>query len=514
MRTWIRTALTAAAVWATSIGPGAAGAAAQVQATIAIDTKQPGPVIEPAVYSQFAEHLGKGIYDGVWVGPDSSIPNTQGFRTDVVEALRRLQVPAVRWPGGCFADSYDWRDGIGPRDQRPAHPNFFWGGVEDNAFGTHEFMDFVELIGSEAYLAGNMGSMEPRSMGQWVEYVTGTADSTLVRQRRANGRDKPWRVKYFGVGNETWGCGGNMTPETSAAMHSRYQTFLKAGPENGPLIRVASGSQGDDVNFTEVLMRDAGKHLDAISLHYYTIRHDWEHKGSATDFDEAGWTASIAKARQMDGYLVQHIAAMDRHDPEKRVALYVDEWGNWFDGEPGAPALYQQNTLLDAVTAASTLNIFHRHTDRVKLTAIAQMVNVLQAMILTDGPRMVLTPTYHVFEMYRPFQGAVPYPVSIASPSFTAGEFTVPVIDATAARGKDGKLWLALVNADPRRRAEVAIGEGRSATGRVLTADRITAHNTFDNPNTVTPRPYSARAGRDELTLEVPARSVVVVSID
>jgi alpha-N-arabinofuranosidase len=485
-------------------------AQAQTQATLTIDSNRPGPVIEPAVYAQFAEHLGKGIYDGVWVGPDSSIPNTQGYRTDVLEALRRLQVPVVRWPGGCFADDYDWRDGIGPRDQRPVRPNRFWGGTEDNAFGTHEFMDFVELIGSEAYLAGNMGSMEPRAMGQWVEYITSPSNSTLAQQRRANGREQPWRVKYFGVGNESWGCGGNMTAETSAAMHRRYQTFVTAPPENGKMIRVATGSQGDDVKFTEVLMRDAGEQMDAISLHYYTIRHTWEKKGSATDFDEAGWTASIAKARQMDDYLVQHKAAMDRHDPEKRVALYVDEWGNWFDPEPGAPALYQQNTLLDAVTAASTLNIFHRHTDRVKLTAIAQMVNVLQAMILTDGPRMVLTPTYHVFDLYRPFQGAVPYPVGIASPSFTAGEFTVPVIDATAARGKDGKLWLALVNADPRRSAEVAVGQGRSATGRVLTADRINAHNTFDNPNAVAPRPYSARAGRDGLTLEVPARSVAV----
>jgi alpha-N-arabinofuranosidase len=356
--------------------------------------------------------------------------------------------------------------------------------------------------------------MEPRAMGQWVEYMTATSNSTLAQQRRANGREEPWKVPYFGVGNESWGCGGNMTAETSAAMHRRYQTFITAPPENGKMVRVATGSQGDDVAFTDVLMRDAAEHMDAISLHYYTIRHNWEKKGSATDFDEAGWALSIVKAEQMDDHLVQHIAVMDRHDPEKRVALYVDEWGNWFDGEPGAPALYQQNTLLDAVTAATTLNIFHRHTDRVKLTAIAQMVNVLQAMILTDGPRMVLTPTYHVFDMYRPFQGATPYPVGIASPSFTAGEVTMPMIDASAARGKDGKLWLALVNRDPRRSAEVSLGQGRSATGRVLTADRINAHNTFDNPNAVTPRPYSARAARDGLTLEVPARSVVVVAID
>ena len=513
--TGIKAILAAAAMLATGVGAAAtAQTATPPRATIAIDADSPGPVIEPAVYAQFAEHLGKGIYDGVWVGPDSPIPNTQGFRTDVVEALRRLQVPAVRWPGGCFADSYDWRDGIGPRDQRPVRTNFFWGGLEDNAFGTHEFMDFVELIGSEAYLAGNMGSMEPRAMGEWVEYVTGTANSTLTQERRANGRERPWRVKYFGVGNETWGCGGNMTAETSAAMHRRYQTFLSVPSENGKLIRVASGSQGDDVNFTDVLMRDAGKHLDAISLHYYTIRHNWEKKGSATDFDEAGWATSIAKARQMDDHLVQHIAAMDRHDPEKRVALYVDEWGNWFDTEPGAPALYQQNSLLDAVTAATTLNIFHRHTDRVKLTAIAQMVNVLQAMILTDGPRMVLTPTYHVFDMYRPFQGAVPYPIEIATPSYVEGEITLPMIDASAARGKDGKLWLALVNTDPRRSAEVALGEGRAAMGRVLTAAAITAHNTFDNPDAVAPRSYSARAGSKGLTLTLPARSVVVVSIE
>ncbi len=509
---WIKTVLATGALLAAALGGTARAQTMQAQATI--DVGSPGPVIEPAIYAQFAEHLGKGIYDGVWVGPDSPIPNTRGYRNDVLEALRRLQVPAVRWPGGCFADDYDWRDGIGPRDSRPVRPNRFWGGTEDNAFGTHEFMDFVELIGSEAYLAGNMGSMEPRAMGQWVEYITATSNSTLAQQRRANGRDEPWRIKYFGVGNESWGCGGNMTAETSAAMHRRYQTFLTAPPENGPMVRVATGSQGDDVKFTEVLMRDAGEHMDAISLHYYTIRHNWDKKGSATDFDEAGWAKSIASARRMDGYLVQHIAAMDRHDPEKRVALYVDEWGNWFDTEPGDPALYQQNTLLDAVTAATTLNIFHRHTERVKLTAIAQMVNVLQAMILTDGPRMVLTPTYHVFDMYRPFQGAVPYRVGIASPSFTEGGVTLPAIDASAARGKDGKLWLALVNIDPRRSVEVALGQARTATGRLLTADRINAHNTFDNPDAVAPRPYSARAGGDGLKLALPAGSLVVVSIE
>jgi alpha-N-arabinofuranosidase len=489
-------------------------AEAQTRATLAIDTAHPGPVIEPAIYTQFAEHLGTGIYGGVWVGPDSPIPNTNGYRTDVLDALRHLQVPAIRWPGGCFADDYDWRDGIGPRDRRPARANANWGGVETNAFGTNEFMNFAELVGADAYLAGNMGSMEPRAMGQWIEYITSNSNSTLAQQRRANGRDKPWKVKYFGIGNETWGCGGNMTAETSAAMHRRYQGFVHVPGENGQMVRVASGASGDDVHFTEVMMRDAGKHMDAISLHQYTIRKDWDHKGSATEFNETDWATSIAHARRMDDLLVQHSAVMDRYDPEKRVALYVDEWGNWFDQEPGTPALYQQNSLLDAVTAAETLNIFHRHTDRVKLTAIAQMVNVLQAMILTDGPKMVLTPTYHLFDMYRPFQGAVPYSVSIASPTFTEGTVTLPAIDASAARGKDGKLWLALVNADPRHSAEVALGTGKTATGRVLTADKITAHNTFDHPDTVVPRPYSARAGSNGLKLSLPAKSVVVVSIE
>ena len=512
---WAKAVVIGAATLAIGFaGPASAQARAKVEATVAIDTDQPGPVIEPAIYAQFAEHLGTGIYGGIWVGPDSPIPNTDGYRTDVLEALRHLQVPAIRWPGGCFADDYDWRDGIGPREGRPARANANWGGVETNAFGTNEFMNFAELVGADAYVAGNMGSMEPRAMGQWIEYITSNSDSTLAQQRRASGRDKPWKVKYFGIGNETWGCGGNMTAETSAAMHRRYQGFIHVPGEKGPMVRVASGASGDDVHFTEVMMRDAGKHMDAISLHQYTIRNDWEHKGSATDFDEAGWATSIAHARRMDDLLVQHSAVMDRYDPEKRVALYVDEWGNWFDQEPGTPALYQQNSLLDAVTAATTLNIFHRHTDRVKLTAIAQMVNVLQAMILTDGPRMVLTPTYHVFEMYRPFQGATPYSMEIASPDYTEGDITVPMVDGTAARGKDGKLWLALVNTDPQRSAEVALGEGRTATGRVLTAGSITAHNTFDNPNAVAPRPYSARAGRDGLKLTLPARSVVVVSVD
>jgi alpha-N-arabinofuranosidase len=490
---------------------------AAVDVTLTIDTAHPGPVIEPAVYGQFAEHLGHGIYGGIWVGPDSPIPNIRGYRKDVVDALRRLHVPVIRWPGGCFADEYDWRDGIGPRAKRPARVNTNWGGViETNAFGTHEFMDFADLIGADAYVAGNMGSMAPRDMAQWVEYMTSPLPSSLALERRANGRAAPWRLKYFGVGNESWGCGGNMRPEFAADMYKRYATFLKSPAGAPPIIKVASGANGDDYHWTEVMMRDAASQIDAISMHYYTLNNGWAHKGRATGFDEAGWASQLAQARRMDELVTRHSAIMDKYDPAKRVALYIDEWGTWYDQEPGSTPgfLYQQNTLRDAEVAALTLDIFHRHTDRVKLAAIAQMVNVLQAMILTDGARMVLTPTYHVFEMYEPFQGATPYPVRIDTPDYTVAGTTLPIVDASAARGRDGKLWLALVNLDPDRAAQVTTAIPGTASGRMLTAARMDAHNSFDQPNVVVPQPFAGRRVGDRLVFELPAKSIAVVGIE
>ena len=507
-------ALACAAMVGTS---GAASAKSAETAAIAIDLAHPGPKIEPAVNGQFAEHLGDGIYGGIWVGPDSEIPNTQGYRNDVLHALQKLHVPVIRWPGGCFADQYDWRDGIGPRDKRPVRINANWGGVEEpNSFGTHEFFNFAELVGADVYLAGNMGSMEPRAMGQWLEYITSPSRSSLAQERRANGRDKPWQVRYLGFGNETWGCGGNMDAATSAMMHRRYQTFVSVTGENGPMTKVASGASGDDYDFTETMMKDAARTFDAISLHYYTLRGDWSVKGSAVGFSEADWIKQVANARRMDELISGHSKVMDKYDPEKRVGLFVDEWGNWFDGAlaDSGRVLYQQNTLLDAVTAASTLNIFYRHSDRVRLAAIAQMVNVLQAMILTDGPRMVLTPTYHVFDMYQPFMGATPYPVAVTTQPVLADGSNVPTIDAVAARGRDGKLWLTIVNADPEHAVDVRLGLNGTAKGRVLTASKIDAHNTFDKPDQVTPQPYKVGASKGGLVLPVPAKSVVVVAID
>lgn len=491
-------------------------AQAPVSVTVTVDTAKAGPKIEPAIYGQFAEHLGRGIYEGVWVGTDSKIPNTNGYRNDVLAALKHIKVPVVRWPGGCFADEYDWRDGIGPSAKRPVRINRHWGGVtEDNAFGTHEFMNYSELLGTDAYVAGNMGSMDPRAMSQWMEYMT-AEKGTLAEERKKNGREKPWAVKYFGVGNETWGCGGSMRPEYSADLHRRYAEFVNP-PSGKKLVKVASGANGSDYNFTDVMMREAGNKMNALSVHYYTLpTGKWDKKGAATGFSEDEWASTLGRAIFMDELITKHEAMMDKHDPEKKVALYVDEWGTWYDQESGSTPgfLYQQNSLRDAEVAALTLNIFHRHTERVKMTNIAQMVNVLQAMILTDKGRMVLTPTYHVFDMYVPFQGATPYPADVKGPIYEKAGFKVPMVDVSAARGADGKLYLSLTNTDPNKAARVTTNLSGNARGRILTGPAIDTHNTFDQPNAIQPAVYSARSSGGKLTLDLPAKSVVVVAVE
>jgi alpha-N-arabinofuranosidase len=388
--------------------------------------------------------------------------------------------------------------------------------IESNAFGTHEFLDFTELLGADAFVSGNMGSMEPRAMGQWFEYMTATTPTALVQERRRNGRERPWRVRYFGFGNETWGCGGTMRPEYSADLHRRYQSFIANPPGVPPVVRVASGSHDSNYNFTEVLMREAGQQMDAISLHYYTLPGNWDRKGPALGFGEDQWAVTLAKARRIDDFITRHSAIMDRYDPQRRVALYVDEWGTWYDQEQGSTPgfLYQQNSLRDAVVAALTLNVFQRHTDRVKLAAIAQMVNVLQAMILTDGPRMLTTPTYHVFDLYQPFQGATPFPVAVETPRYRFGETDLPMVDATAARGADGKLYLALVNLDPRRPARVTTALSGTARGRILTGPAMDTHNTFDAPDTIRPAPYAGRREGGHVAFDLPPRSVAVVAVE
>jgi alpha-N-arabinofuranosidase len=488
--------------------------------SVTIRADQAGPVINPNIYGQFAEHLGAGIYGGVWVGENSDIPNTNGYRNDVIQALRDLKVPLVRWPGGCFADEYHWREGIGPRDKRPIKVNTHWGGVpETNEFGTHEFMTFAEMIGAKVYISGNVGSGSPQEMADWIEYMTSPTTSTLANLRRQNGRDEPWDVHFFGIGNETWGCGGNMRPEFYADLFRQYETFIKTPKGKRPVI-VASGGYDAGTEWAQVLTTRVEKGLDAISHHYYTIPTGvWEKKGNSTGFGEDQWASTLANTMKIDQFITNNVRILDRNDPDGKIGFYVDEWGTWYDPEPGRDPgfLYQQNTLRDAIVAGLNLNIFHKHARRVHMTNIAQMVNVLQAMILTDGPKMALTPTYHVFHMYRPFQGATYLPADVRTPQYTHGKTKLPAVTVSAARDTSGNLQLALVNLDPHREARVSTrlkgASVQSASGRLLTAEVMDAHNTPDAPNRVEPTTISGTVEGDTLVLRLPPKSVSVVQL-
>lgn len=487
--------------------------------TATINAASPGPVYDKRIFTQFAEHLGNGIYGGLWVGNDKTIPNTNGFRNDVIAALRNLSVPVVRWPGGCFADEYHWREGIGGKSKRPVKINTHWGGVtEPNTVGTHEFFELVRQIGAEAYVAGNVGNGTPQEMAEWVEYMTSPA-GTLAEERAKNGHKEPWAVPYFGVGNELWGCGGNMRAEYAADVTRRYATFIKA-PRGTRIMKIAAGANSDDYNWTETMMKMASGQLDALSLHYYTIPGAWPPRASSTQFDETGWANTLAEALRIDELITKHSAIMDKYDPAKRIWLAVDEWGTWYADDPGTHPgfLRQQNTLRDALVASIHLDIFARHADRVKMTAIAQMVNVLQAMILTDGSKMALTPTYHVFEMYKPWQDATVLPISIDTPWYHKDKWSMPAVSGSAVRGKDGKVHVGLSNLDPNQPNSVTVKlDGLNAanvTGRILTASAINAHNTFDAPDTVKPVAFTgAQVSGGTLSVTLPPKSVVVLEL-
>ena len=491
-------------------------------AKILIHADRPGTIIDRHIYGQFAEHLGHGIYEGVWVGEDASIPNVRGFRSDVVAALRELRVPVVRWPGGCFADEYHWRDGIGPRAGRLVTLNTNWGGLPDtNEFGTHEFLDFVEVIGAEAYINGNLGTGSPAEMVEWLQYLTSNETTALTAERARNGHAQPWKIAYFGVGNEAWGCGGNMTPEHYLDLFRQYVTFLKSPPGARPLI-VASGGHDTDTSWSEALISHAPSDMDAISFHYYTSPNDrWELKGPATAFGAGQWISTFAHALRMEERISSNSRVLDKYDPAKKVAFAVDEWGTWYDPEPGREPgfLYQQNTLRDALVAALTFNIFHRHADRVRMANIAQMVNVLQAMILTQGRKMVLTPTYHVFRMFRPFQDATFLPSDLQVRDYTLGGVSLPAVSGSAARTGDGAIVVALVNVDPNESvavsAALAGATPHAVEGSVLTASAMDARNTFEDPQAVRPAPLAgAKLDRGTLSVTLPPKSVVVVHLE
>ena len=476
-------------------------------------------VISRHIYGHFSEHLGHCIYGGYWVGESSSIPNTRGIRNDVVEALKKVQIPNLRWPGGCFADEYHWLDGIGPREQRPEMINTHWGGVtEDNSFGTHEFLDLCEQLGTEPYICGNVGSGSVEEMSKWVEYINFDGKSPMADLRRQNSREEPWNVKFWGVGNENWGCGGHMTAEFYADQYRRYATFCRNYGENR-LLKIAGGANSNDLNWTETLMRKIPRgEMYGISLHYYTT--NWRKKGSATDFTEQEYIEILERCLNIAGVIDKHITIMDKYDPDKHVALVFDEWGTWYDVEPGTNPgfLFQQNTLRDAFVAALTLNYLNERCERIKMANIAQTVNVLQALIFTKDDKMVLTPTYHVYEMYKVHQDATLLPVDLDCGSYEYNGKKLPALSASASKDKDGVIHVSLVNIDPRQNIDLSIElRGTSVSGvsgRILTAPELNSMNTFEERDKVIPALLNkTKITNNTLTLTIPAKSVIVLEI-
>jgi alpha-N-arabinofuranosidase len=503
--------------------------AAEQKVELSVDASKAGVKIDRNIFGQFAEHLGHGVYEGIWVGPDSPIPNTRGIRNDVVAALKAIKVPNVRWPGGCFADEYHWRNGIGPRRPETLNPN--WGGViEPNTFGTHEFMDFLDQIGAEAFLSINVGSGTPQEAADWLEYLTTAQPTTLARERAANGHPAPYKIAFLGIGNESWDCGGNMTAEYYLSQLKIYNRFVRnfnpTQRDNQQMLKIAVGPGGGEPRFiewTETVMQAWQKRqwswdMNGLSLHNYTVVR-WPPAFKSVGFGEAEYCQILKSTLEMENLISRHSAIMDKYDPQKKIALVVDEWGAWYAPLPGSNPgfLVQQNSQRDAILAALNLNIFARHADRVRIANIAQMINVLQAMIMTEKEKMVLTPTYQVFKMYVPFQDALFVPVAFNAGSFTNGDITLPRVDAIAAKDTAGRLWLAITNVDPNQPVDAEISlpgiTAKSAEGETLTAPKVDSVNTFEAPNTVVPKPISAKVQGGKLAMKLDPKSVTVISI-
>jgi alpha-N-arabinofuranosidase len=498
---------------------------------LTVDASKSGAKIDRNIFGQFAEHLGHGIYEGIWVGPDSKIPNTRGIRNDVVGALKALKVPNVRWPGGCFADEYHWRNGIG--SERVATLNSNWGGVIDpNTFGTHEFMDFIDQIGSEAYVSVNVGSGTPKEAADWLEYMTAEQPTTLAKERAANGHPAAYKIPYLGVGNESWDCGGNMSADYYLSQFKIYSRFVHnfnpaQQEKQQQMLKIAVGPGGGEprwTDWTETIMKGYQTHgwswdMNGLSMHSYTVVH-WPPSFASVGFGETEYSQILKSTLDMEDLITKHSAIMDKYDPQKKVALVVDEWGGWYAPLPGSNPgfLVQQNSLRDAILAALNLNIFAHHADRVRMANIAQMINVLQAMIITDKEKMVLTPTYYVFKMYLPFQDSTFVPVSFDGGTYSHDNIRLPRVDAIAAKDTTGKLWLEITNVDPNQAVDLEVNltgiTGKSASGQTLTAPKVDSINTFDAPNTVAPKPISAKVQSGKLALKLEPKSVTVISIE
>lgn len=487
-----------------------------------IDITDTGKVkISRHIYGHFAEHLGRCIYDGFYVGEKSTIPNTDGVRNDIIAALKKMKIPMLRWPGGCFADTYHWKDGIGPKDKRPAMVNRWWGGVtEDNSFGSHEFLNMCELLNTEPYMAGNIATGTVQELADWAQYVTSDTKNPMSDLRKQNGRDKPWRAKYWGVGNEAWGCGGNMTPEYYANEFRKYATFLSDWSNTDKIFRVASGANVADYHWTETLMKNVPRNLvEGVALHHYSFV-EWDTKGPATQFTEEQYFKTIRRALFMDTLIINHSAIMDKYDPQKRTALVVDEWGGWYNVEPGTNPgfLYQQNTMRDAMIAGVTLNIFHKHAERVRIANLAQTINVLQAVILTNKEKMILTPTYHVLEMYNVHQDATLLGLKIATNDYVFNGQKLPAVSASASKDSTGVIHISLVNIDPNKTQTVSLNlnveKVNSVTGRVLASKKVQDYNSFDEPEKIKPADFKGFIlNKKSLSVTLLPASVVVLTI-
>ncbi|HSU28068.1 MAG TPA: alpha-L-arabinofuranosidase C-terminal domain-containing protein [Chitinophagaceae bacterium] len=480
--------------------------------------------INKNIYGHFAEHLGHCIYGGFYVGENNKIiPNKGGIRLDIVEALKKLKIPVLRWPGGCFADNYHWKDGVGPKNKRKPIENVSWGNVrEDNSFGTNEFLELCKMLNAAPYLAVNVGGGTVEEATDWVKYVNhANGTSAITDLREQTGRTKPWHVKYWGVGNESWDCGGHMTAEYYINLYKQYATFMTSYNNTEGLFRIAVGPGTEDYHWTEVVMRDIPrKLLEGVSIHHYSVI-NWSKKGSATDFTETEYFASLEQAYRMESIVTKNSEVMDKYDPQKKVALIVDEWGGWYDVEPGTNGafLYQQNTMRDAMIAGITLNIFNNHCDRVRMANLAQCINVLQAVILTDKEKMILTPTYHVMEMYNVHQDALMLPLNITSNDYILGEKKLKAISASASRDKNGKVHISLVNIDARQEQEIKIDLGElpvnAVMGRILRSGKFQDHNSFDDPQKIMPVVFTgARLNGTELTVKIPPFSVIVLTLN
>jgi alpha-N-arabinofuranosidase len=503
--------------------------AVTASARAVVDLDVTGHRISRHIYGHFAEHLGRCIYDGFWVGEDSPIPNERGIRLDIVEALRALDIPNLRWPGGCFADTYHWRDGIGPREERPRIANTNWGDVvENNHFGTHEFMDLCDLLGTDAYVNGNVGSGTVQEMADWVEYLTRGDDSPMARLRRQNGRDEPWKVAFWGLGNEAWGCGGNMSAAHYAEEARRYATFCHNHGEN-KLTRIAAGANEDDLEWTRVLMKTlmechgctlyGNLPYQAVSFHYYTHSGSGINTEDATAFDEKQFYDTMAYAADMERVIRGHVAVMDSYDPQNRVSLVCDEWGTWWNAEEGTNPgfLFQQNTVRDALVAGLHFDIFHRYARRLTMANIAQTVNVLQAMVLTDGDALVLTPTYHVFEMNKGHQDAEQLAAHVLeAPSRVVGGKDLPLVSLSASV-KDDRALLSLTHLSADADCTVSVDlRGRDARvlrARVLTGESTTSFNDAENTDRVAPVPLEASVRDGALELTLPPHAFATVEL-